>query len=104
MTLDLDEIERRAKVATQGDEEVRAHIAGMSPAVTLALVARIRKLEAQNLKSDMLLDGQFLDGMKVGWNCGVTDSRERYDQIVSGRMRGISEARRAIITALEAAP
>ena len=71
MTPDIDEIERRAKAATPGEWTDRqdrtvaaegvpiircyawrntadnaAHIAGMSPAATLALVARIRALEA----------------------------------------------------------
>ena len=54
MTPDLDEIERRALAATQGEWTNAAHIDSYAN-VTLALVARIRELEGEAARREVAL-------------------------------------------------
>ena len=62
--------------------------------------------EVERLKLDVaaqecLQDSAYRAGMKHGWNCAVTDSREDYDRAMAGtehiaELRRIREARAAL--------
>lgn len=68
-----------------------------------AVIARLRlDIEAQ----EALQVSIYHAGMKLGWNCAVTDDREEYDRAIAGtehvrELRRIREARAALAKAKE---
>ena len=48
------------------------------------------------LRTAMLMDSQYMAGLKAGWNMGVCDDEERYQQAYKIRMSTFLEARRKL--------
>ena len=116
MTLPLEEIEAKAREENGrlNDRNVEVSVLAhkwmvahdslkdglpydyLSPADVPALTAENARLRGELGKADVLADIEFLNGLKLGWNCGVTGDHQKYQTAKEGRSREIRAARQAL--------